>query len=167
MVKVTVGKEKSHDVDNPSGGLFRAFANRDYTRLWSTNCLTYVSRWMQITLMAWLVLELTDSPWSVALVGFFYMFPTLGLGLAGGVLADEMDRRWLLIITQAVGILASLWLTLLLISEAVRVWQVYSTALINGAAWAMGFSGRRNFSSFSNSRIVGSHKIETAYPVHR
>ena len=118
---------------------------------------------MQVTLLAWLVLELTDSPWSVALVGFFYMVPTLGCGPAGGVLADEMDRRWLLIITQAVGIAVSLWLTLLLFSESVRVWQVYSTALINGAAWALGFPARRAliFDIWGSSGVTNATAMDT------
>ena len=50
---------------------FQAFANRGYVRLWFANFLLYTSRWMQMTLLAWLILDLTDSPFLVALVGFF------------------------------------------------------------------------------------------------
>ena len=49
---------------------FRAFENRGYLRLWLANCLLYTSRWMQMTLLAWLILDLADSPWLVALVGY-------------------------------------------------------------------------------------------------
>ncbi|RJQ58754.1 MAG: MFS transporter [Desulfobacteraceae bacterium] len=125
------------------GGTFRAFGERGYLLLWSTNCLSDTARWMQMTLVAWLVLELTDSSWSVALVGFFFFLPTLVLGLGGGVLADRVDRRLLLIATLSVNIAASLGFTALLAMGAVRVWEAYLTILINGAAWAIGFPSRR------------------------
>ena len=122
---------------------FRAFANRSYACMWFANCLSDTSRWMQLTLMAWLILELTDSPWHVSLVGFFLMFPTLALGLVGGVLADETDRRRLLIIMQGACIVACLGMTLVLAGGAVKTGSVYLTILITGTAWALGFPSRR------------------------
>ena len=143
MVTGTGEKEKNNNVDGPSGGVLRAFTNRNYTQLWFSNCLSYIARWMQVTLLAWLILELTDSPWYVALVGFFFMFPTLGFGLVGGILADEMDRRRLLLISQGISAVVSIWLTWLLVGGTVHVWQAYLTALINGASWAISFPSRR------------------------
>ena len=143
MVTEKGGKEKNNNVDGPSGGMLRGFTNRNYTRLWFSNCLSYIARWMQVTLLAWLILELTDSPWYVALVGFFFMFPTLGFGLVGGILADEMDRRRLLVISQGISAVVSIWLTWLLVGGTVHVWQAYLTALINGASWAISFPSRR------------------------
>jgi len=125
------------------GGTFRAFENRSYACLWLANCLSDASRWMQMTLVAWLVLELTDSSWHVAVMGFFFLFPTLLLGLAGGVLADEIDRRRLLIMMQAVSIVASLMFSFLLGIGTVQVWQAYLIVLINGAAWTIGLPSRR------------------------
>ena len=124
-------------------GTFRAFENRSFTCLWLANCLSDSARWMQMTLLAWLILEITDSAWNVAVIGFFFMFPTLVLGLAGGVLADAIDRRRLLIATLAVNIAASLVLAILLATAAVTTWQAYLTVLINGAAWTIGFPSRR------------------------
>jgi MFS family permease len=125
------------------GTTFRAFENRGYVCMWFSNCLSDTSRWMQLTLVAWLVLELTDSPWHVSLVGFFLMLPTLVLGLAGGVLADEMDRRRLLIMMLGACIAACLGMTLVLAGGAVKPWQAYLPILITGTAWALGFPSRR------------------------
>ena len=69
---------------------FRAFENRGYVCLWLANCLLYTSRWMQMTLLAWLILDLTDSPWLVALVGFFSSAPMFLLGLVGGILMNAL-----------------------------------------------------------------------------
>lgn len=124
-------------------GMFRAFTHSGYTRLWGANCLLYTSRWMQMTLVAWLVLELTNSPWLVALVGFFGMVPTLALGLMGGVLADRANRQRLLLTTQSAGGAASLMLTLFLLTGVVQVWHAYLTVFITGACWALDFPSRR------------------------
>ena len=79
---------------------FDAFRNPSYRALWTSNFFSYISRWMQMTMLAWLVLQLTDSPFKVALVGFFGMGPMLLLGIVGGLLADRSDKRRLLILTQ-------------------------------------------------------------------
>ena len=72
---------------------FRAFTHRGYVCLWLANFLLYTSRWMQMTLLAWLILDLTDSPFLVALVGFFSSAPMFLLGLVGGILADRVRRQ--------------------------------------------------------------------------
>ena len=72
---------------------FRAFENRGYVCLWLANCLLYTARWMRMTLLAWLILDLTDSPWLVALVGFFSSAPMFLLGRVGGILADRVHRQ--------------------------------------------------------------------------
>ena len=122
---------------------FRAFENRSYFGLWLANCLLYTSRWMQMTLLAWLVLEMTNSPWQVALVGFFSSAPMFVLGLIGGMLADRVHRQRLLCITQGTNVVSSFLLTLLLGAGTVQVWHAYLTILISGACWALDTPSRR------------------------
>ncbi len=126
-----------------SSGALRAFANRQYTRLWLANFLSYTSRWMQMPLLAWMILERTDSPWLVSLVGFFTMAPTLILGLVGGMLVDMADRRRLLIMTQGGSALVSCLLTFLMFTGMVQVWHIYMITLATGVCWALGFPSRR------------------------
>src|SRR5712691_170758 len=122
---------------------FRAFANRGYVCLWLANFLLYTSRWMQMTLLAWLILDLTDSPLLVALVGFFSSAPMFLLGLVGGVLADRVRRQRLLSITQGTNVMSSFMLTLLLSTGAFQVWHAYIAILITGACWALDTPSRR------------------------
>ncbi|PON17566.1 hypothetical protein C2W62_12515 [Candidatus Entotheonella serta] len=122
---------------------FRAFRNVNYARLWGSNALMYTTRWMQMILLAWLTLELTEAPWLVALVGFFSMLPTLVLGLFGGLLADRADRYWLLVVTQGASRVISALMTLVLLLGLVQVWHGYVTAVIIGIAWALSFPSRR------------------------
>jgi MFS family permease len=122
---------------------FQAFANRGFVRLWLANFLLYTSRWMQMTLLAWLILDLTDSPFLVALVGFFSSAPMFLLGLVGGVLADRVHRQRLLSLTQGTNVVSSFMLTLLLSTGALQVWHAYMAILITGACWALDTPSRR------------------------
>lgn len=123
--------------------LFRAFENRGYLCLWIANCLLYTARWMQMILLAWLILDLTDSPWLVALVGFFSSAPMFLLGLVGGILADRVHRQRLLTLSQGTNVAASLILTVLLSTGAVEVWHAYMAILISGSCWALDTPSRR------------------------
>ena len=124
-------------------GPFRALRNVHYARLWGSNALMYTSRWMQMILLAWLTLEMTDAPWLVALVGFFSMLPTLLLGLLGGVMADRVNRHRLLVITQAINVAAGAVMSLTLLTGVVQVWHGYATAVVTGICWALSFPARR------------------------
>lgn len=126
----------------PSGP-FRAFRYRHYPSLWLANFFSYTSRWMQVPLLTWMILDLTNSPWLVSLVGFFSMLPTLLLGLVGGVLVDRVDRRRLMTITQGISVLASCAFAFLMLTDTARVWHAYAAVLITGACWALSFPARR------------------------
>ncbi len=122
---------------------FRAFAHRGYLRLWIANFLSYTPRWMQMTLLAWLILELSDSPWLVALIGFFSSMPMLLLGLFGGVLADRLNRLRLLVMLQVANTVVSLLMTFVLVTGTVQVWHGYLVVAVAGASWALGTPSRR------------------------
>jgi MFS family permease len=93
---------------------------------------------MQTTAQGWLVLDLTDSPARLGLVGAIGMAPSLFLSLVAGVLADRVDRVRLLIATQAAGGLLALTLATLVSSGRVEYWHVVVIALLAGSASALG-----------------------------
>lgn len=123
---------------------FWAFRNPSYRFLWPANFIAYASRWMQMTLLGWFVLVETDSPWLVGLVGFFGMIPMFVLGILGGVLADAVDRRRLLLMTQAVTFLSLLTLSTLMLLDLAVYWHVYPAILVMGIAWALDMPSRRS-----------------------
>jgi MFS family permease len=122
---------------------FQAFHSPSFRLLWTANFFSFNARWMQMTLLAWMVLVLTDSPWRVALVGFFGMAPMFVLGIVGGVLADRVDLRRLLVVTQATSLVASLAMTLLLITGLAQFWHAYLTILVIGTGHALDMPSRR------------------------
>ena len=123
---------------------FWAFRNRSYRFLWPANFIAYASRWMQMTLLGWFVLVETDSPWLVGLVGFFGMIPMFVLGVLGGVLADAVDRRRLLLTTQAAALLSLVSLSTLMVLDLAVYWHAYPAILVMGIAWALDMPSRRS-----------------------
>ncbi len=122
----------------------RAFRDPSYRFLWPANLLSYSARWMQMTILGWLVLQLTDSPWLVALVGFFGWAPMLALGLVGGYLADSAHRKTVLVSTQAASLTASIIMLSLLVSGSERFWYAYPIVTVTGIAWALDMPSRRS-----------------------
>ena len=123
---------------------FQAFHTPSYRLLWPANFASYTSRWMQMTLLAWFVLDQTDSAWKVSLVGFFSMAPLLVLGLVGGILADKVDRQRTLLATHAINLVAALAMTTLLFSGREAYWHAYIVILATGAGWALDNPARRS-----------------------
>ncbi len=147
----TIAAGISMSTDSPLNGrkvylprTFRAFQNRDYRLLWPANLLLYTARWMQMTTLGWLVLVLTDSPFRVALVGFFAWSPMFFLGMVGGFLADSADRKRVLAIAQGVSLVSAVAMALLLISESERFWHAYLVISVVGVAWALDMPSRRS-----------------------
>src|SRR5947207_13701691 len=79
----------------------RALRNRDFRLFWAGNFLSNIGTWMQNIAQGWLVLTLTNSAFWLGLVGFCSTIPLLLFTLIGGVIADHVNRRKILMITQS------------------------------------------------------------------
>src|SRR5437660_11611299 len=84
------------------------FRSPGYRCLWAASLLWNQARWMDQVVLGWVVLELTNSAWHVAVIGALRWTPLLLFGLVGGAVADSVDRRRLLIGAQALGLGVSL-----------------------------------------------------------
>lgn len=117
---------------------------RDYRQLWFVSLFWQVCRWMEIVTMAWLALELTNSPLQVALVGSCRWFPLLIIGLISGVVADRFSRRRVVVLVQQANLVITLGLLSLLLTDLARVWHLYIVSLLLGSAYAMDQPSRRS-----------------------
>src|SRR5258707_1174518 len=90
------------------GEMFRALRHRNFLLFWSGAFLSNTGTWMQAVAQGWLVLELSKSPFWLGVDGFRAPWPGLGFTLVGGVFADLVDRRKLLICTSILAGLAAL-----------------------------------------------------------
>ena len=77
--------------------VFLAFRYRDFRLIWCGACVSSIGSWTQKLAQAWLVLELSDSPFMLGLDTFLGEIPIFLFSLVGGVVADRMDRRTVLI----------------------------------------------------------------------
>lgn len=94
---------------------------------------------MQQVAVAWQVYALTHSPVALGLTGLFRVIPVLLLSLGAGVVADVIDRRRLLLVTQVVLLSMSAALAVLTFSHAVSIWWIYG--IITLASSARAFNG--------------------------
>ena len=117
--------------------MFRALRHRNFLLFWSGAFLSNTGTWMQAVAQGWLVLQLSDSPFWLGFDGFMGTAPGLLLTLAGGVFADLMDRRQLLIYTQIVAGLAALTLGILVVTHVVQVWMILGLSFVTGCCLAI------------------------------
>jgi MFS family permease len=120
-----------------------AFREPRYRLLWLAGLCVNAARWMDLVVLGWLTLALTDSPFMVGVAAFCRTAPMMALGLVAGVVADRFHRGRVLIGVQAVNLLAAAGLGLIWAAGAgsFRVLIVLEIAL--GIAWAIDFPVRR------------------------
>jgi MFS family permease len=117
--------------------MFRALRHRNFLLFWSGAFLSNTGTWMQAVAQGWLVLQLSNSPFWLGFDGFMGTAPGLLLTLAGGVFADLMDRRKLLIYTQIVAGLTALTLGILVATHVVQVWMILCLSFVTGCCLAI------------------------------
>ena len=88
------------DNSDPIRRVFRAFSYRDFRLLWFGAFTSSSGTWLQETALNWLLLQLTNDPFYLGLNAFLSTAPILLFTLFGGVLADRIDRRRILLISQ-------------------------------------------------------------------
>jgi MFS family permease len=117
---------------------FKAFSYRDYRILWCGAFTSTTGAWMQQVAEAWVVLTLTGSPFYLGLTSFLGQLPIILFTLLGGVIADRIDRRKLLLASQYVQMATALTLTLLIYLELIQVWHFLVLVFVVGTAQAFG-----------------------------
>jgi predicted MFS family arabinose efflux permease len=118
--------------------VFKAFQYRDFRLLWVGACTSSIGTWMQEIAQNWLVLEMTHSPFLLGLDAFLGDIPIFLFSLFGGVVADRMDRRHLLIGSQLVQMTSAFTLVALIVTHNIQVWHVLVSSFVVGTAQAFG-----------------------------
>jgi MFS family permease len=119
------------------GGMFRALSHRNYRLFWTGAFLSNVGTWMQAVAQGWLMLNLTNSPFWLGLDAFMATSPAVVFTLLGGVYADRIDRRRLLLYTQVLAGLAALGLAALVATSVVNRWMVLGFSFVTGCCMSL------------------------------
>lgn len=137
---------------------FRSLSVRNYRLYFAGQVVSQAGTWMQTVAQDWLVLGLTGRALPVGITTALQFLPVLFLGLWSGALADRLDKRKILLLTQgSMGALA-LALGALTAAGAVKLWMVYVLALLLGCATALDNPTRQSFVS----ELVGPDHLANA-----
>ena len=127
----------------PSG--LRALNHPDFRRFFLAQLGALVTGWMHTVAQSWLVLQLTDSPFRLGLIGTLQFGPILLLSIVTGAFADRLPKRRLLVTTQCILALLALVLAALVTTGAVRYWHVGVVAVLAGIAQAFDSPARQSY----------------------
>ena len=120
------------------GRTFKAFQYRDFRLLWVGACTSSIGTWMQIVAQSWLIYRLSHSAFLLALDQFLAGIPIFLLSLIGGVVADRVERRRILLGSQYIQLASAALLTVLVATGLVHVWHILCLSFVSGFAQAFG-----------------------------
>ena len=138
-------------VNNNSNGaqgirlILRSLRNRNYRLFFMGQGASLVGTWMQQMAMGWMVYRLTDSAFFLGIVGFAGQIPTFFIAPFGGVLADRLSRRHILIATEVLAMVQALILAALVMTGHIAVWQIIVLSVFLGIVNAFDIPTRQAF----------------------
>lgn len=153
--------------------IFQALRHRSFLLFCTGSFFSFSGQWVQVMALSWLVLELTNSPFYLGLIGLVRAIPALVFSLLGGVLADRINRRWLFFFTHLGVLSMSLLLALLITLGMANIWIVFGVTFLGAIVFAMNNTTRQalipqlvekpelvnaialNQAAFSAGRMVG------------
>jgi predicted MFS family arabinose efflux permease len=118
--------------------IFRAFRYRDFRLMWLGACVSTIGTFVQQFAQSWLVYDLTKDPFYLGLDLFLGQLPIMMFSLFGGVFADRLDRRKMLLASQYVQMACAFLLTLLFAFHVVKVWHILTLSFFVGVGQSFG-----------------------------
>lgn len=134
--------------DSKTGGLkhtFRSFRYRNYRLFFGGQGISLVGTWIQNIAMSWLVYDLTNSALLLGIVGFAGQIPTFFLTPFAGVLADRLNRRRILLVTQTLSMIQAFILAILVLTGNVTVWHIIPLSFFLGLVNSFDMPTRQSF----------------------
>jgi predicted MFS family arabinose efflux permease len=116
----------------------KAFSYRDFRLMWAGAFTSSVGTWMQEVAQNWLIFTMTGSAFLLSLDAFLGDAPFLLFSLFGGVMADRVDRRRILLRSQYVQMASATLLAVLLLVHAVQIWMILTLSFVVGLAQSFG-----------------------------
>ncbi len=142
---------------------FAVLRNGDFRILWTVKAVHEISRRMELLVLGYLILRMTDSPFQVGLIAVFLNLPRPFFSLFAGLVADRLDRRRVLMGVHATYFVISAVLLLLLIMGAIEPWHLFIAILFQGSAKVLDDPSRRTaiFDLAGRERLASAMSLET------
>lgn len=128
-----------------AGSTFSSLRIRNYRLFFGGQVVSVSGSWMQRVAQSWLVLSLSGSGVALGMVAALQFLPILLFGIWGGLVADRVDKRRLLLLTQAAMGALAVALGLVTLLGVVQLWMVYVMTLLLGVVTAIDNPTRQAF----------------------
>jgi MFS family permease len=123
----------------------RALRHRNFQLFFSGQLISPIGTWMQSVAQSWLVYRLTGSALLLGSVGFASQIPVFLFAPLGGITADRVNRRYIVIATQVASMVLAFVLAGLTLFHKIQVWHVFVLASLLGIVNAFDIPGRQSF----------------------
>ena len=129
----------------PLPATLRALQNRNFQLFMGGQLISLIGTWMQNVAQAWLVYRLTGSSVQLGLIGFAGQIPVFLFSIPGGIAADRMSRRRVVIATQTASMILAFALAAVTLARTVQLWHVYVLSALLGVVNAFDVPARQAF----------------------
>lgn len=136
--EVSAGEKARRSVVSTLATTFSAFSNRDFRLMWSGAFVSTTGTWMQTVAQAWVVYSMTKSAFYLGADAFLSMIPMIFFSLIGGVVADRVERRKILLASQFGQMSIAFILAALLYSKQIEVWHIFVLSFLTGSVQSFG-----------------------------
>lgn len=140
-----IGREQRADnrPRSPWTGLFSVLGYPNARRYYAAVFLSFTVQAIQLLTRGWLIQRDTGAPFLVALVPVMMMGPSLFLSLFGGVLADRVQRKRIMVVSEIANMACYAALALLFLAGELATWQILGITMINGVSTAFSMPARQ------------------------
>ena len=142
--------------------IFSVLQNADFRSLWYVGGLAEVARWMELLVLSWLVLQITDSAFQLGLVLVFNNLPWTFFSVFTGFIADRYNRQRMLIVSATINIISATILLTLILFDLIHPWHVFLVAFAVGVARSLDEPCRRTgiLDIVGERRLVNAMSLE-------
>jgi MFS family permease len=135
---------ESSETARPGLHVFDALQHREFRLLWFGLVISNVGAWMQMLALGWLVYALTSSPFWLGMVGFSRAVPVFTFTLWGGVLADRVDRRRVMLLADGGIAACAIVIGIMVTTGTANVWLILLMSFLTSAAWSFEVPSRQS-----------------------
>src|ERR1700691_2620133 len=166
MSEVTDSVELTQLVSKPATSIshaWRALRHRNFKLFFFGQSISVIGTWMTRLATGWLVYRLTHSALLLGVVSFAGQIVSFALGPFAGVWVERLDRRKLLVGTQAAAAVQSLALAALALTHVITLWEIIALTALQGVINAFDMPGRQ---SFLVQMVEGGNDLSNAIAIN-
>jgi MFS family permease len=124
---------------------FSSLKNRNYRWYWVGVLASFGAMQMQFLARGWLVYEMTSSPFALGIVSAGFGLPLVTLSLFGGVVADRLPKRRVIMLSQTIMGITTLAIGVLIWTDTIQLWHLVAGSLANGTTFVFNGPARQAF----------------------